>query len=244
MEDKQLIAKLQQMRQIKPDAGWVVLAKNQILAKEKSVNNNSVMTVFQVLADSLFQRKLAYATLMVMVILVGTFGLVQTTVPGDMLFDIKKMTENARGALMSSVDQPKYNLEIANRRLEDLATVIKENKTSNVASAIQEFKNTINEAVRNLPEDANDFKGIAEGVKKIQESKSIVETLGVIMLNESETLNGALAPLVNNEIKVLDALSKSDSLTLAQEIKLVEAKSHYKKGEYTAALEKILLITN
>ncbi len=238
MNDKELIAKLQELRQIKPSQNWVLSLKSQIIGEQPKI------TVFDVLSRVFSQRKLAYATLVLLVIIIGTFGFAQNTVPGDFLFPVKKIAEKSQGALLTSVDQSNYNLDIVNKRLGELANIIKENKTGNIAPAIQEVKDGIAQTVKDMPNNANDFTSIATRVQKIQQTKTEVEILGVIMLQESDDLNNALAPLVENEIKVLDKLSKAETLTLQQEIRLVEVKSHYKKGEYTASLEKILLITN
>lgn len=239
MNDKQLIAKLQELRQIKPSQNWVVSLKRDIVGESTTRS-----TIFEILPGLFSQKKLAFAAVAVFVVLVGLFGFAQNTAPGDFLFPIKKIAEQSQGALLTGVEQSKYNLEIANRRLEDLANIIESNKTNKIAPAVQEVKETINEIANNLPKNAANFREIAVGVKKIQETKRTVETLGVVMVEESDKLNDALAPLVENEIKVLDKLSKAETLTLEQEIRLVEVKSHYKKGEYTAALEKILLIIN
>ncbi|MBU4274832.1 hypothetical protein KKE19_03390 [Patescibacteria group bacterium] len=235
MQDKQLIAKLQELRQIKPRKDWVVSLKKEIVGEQ------SRTTVFNVLPRSIFQHQLAYVTITVFAILIGLFGFAQNTVPGDLLFSVKKITEKSQGALLTSVDQPNYNLDIVNKRMEDLTSIIKENKTSNIVSAIQEIKDGIAQVVKDMPNNANDFTSIATRVQKIQQTKREVEILGVIMLQESNELNNALAPLIENEIKALD---QATNLSLEQQARLVEIKSHYEKGEYTAALEKILLITN
>jgi len=235
MNDKKLIAKLQELRQIKPRKDWVVLLKKEI------VGERSRTTVFNVLPRTIFHHKLVYATISVFVILVGLFGFAQNTVPGDLLFPVKKIAEQSQGALLTSMDQSNYNLDIVNKRLGELANIIKENKTGNIAPAVQEIKDGIAQVVKDMPNNANDFTSIATRVQKIQQTKREVETLGVIMLQESNELNNALAPLVENEIKALD---QATNLSLEQQARLVEIKSHHEKGEYMAALEKILLITN
>jgi len=242
MNDKQLISKLQELRQIKPSQDWVVSLKREIVGGQPGFGTQ-ILTVFEVLPRMIFQSKLAYATIACFAILFGTFTFAQNTVPGDLLFSVKKMAEQSQGALLSSANQSNYNLDIVNRRLGELADVIKENKTNNIAPAIQEVKNGIAQTVKDISSNTNDFTSIAVKVQKIQQAKRNVETLGVVMLQESNELNDALAPLVENEIKVLTQSSDSGNLNLEQEIRLVEVKSHYKKGEYTAALEKILLIT-
>lgn len=238
MQEKEIISKLHELKQIKPSSYWVVSLKKEIIGEQPKVST------FNVLSGMIFQRKLAYATISLVIMVVGVFGFAQYTVPGDLLFPMKKLTEQSQGALLTSADQSNYNLDIVNKRLGELADIIKENKTNNIASAVQEVKDGMTQVAKDMPDNANDFTNIATRVQKIQQTKTEVETLGVIMLQESNELNNSLAPLVENEIKVLSKLSDSVTLTLEQEIRLVEVKSHYKKGEYTASLEKILLITN
>jgi len=249
MNDKQLIAKLQELKQIKPSKDWVVSLKKEIIGEQpkfgspayaKASVGRQILTIFEVLPKVLFQKKLAYAFAFCLVVLIGMFGFAQNTLPGDLLFPVKKIAEQSQGALLSGVEQSKYNLDIANRRLEDLANIIKTNRTGNITPAIQEVKETVNEIAKNMPSNPDDFTGIATRVQKIQQTKREVETLGVIMLQESETLNDALAPLVGNEIESLEKTTLNET----QQQTLTEIKAHYTKGEYTAALEKILLITN
>ena len=240
MNDKKLIAQLQELKQIKPRKDWVVSLKKEIIGEQPKFGSQ-ILSIFEVLPKILFQRKLAYAFAFCLVVLIGMFGFAQNTVPGDLLFPVKKIAEQSQGALLSGVEQSLYNLDIANRRLEDLANIIKTNRTGNVASAIQEVKDGINQVAKNMPSNANDFTSIATRVQKIQQTKREVETLGVIMLQESNELNNALAPLIENEIKALD---QATNLSLEQQVRLAEIKLHYEKGEYMAALEKILLITN
>ncbi|MBU2540217.1 hypothetical protein KJ786_03590 [Patescibacteria group bacterium] len=236
MQEKEIISKLHELKQIKPSTNWVVSLKKQLIGEQPKIS------VFDVLSGMIFQRKLAYATISLVIMVVGVFGFAQYTVPGDLLFPMKKITEQSQSALLSLSDQSNYNLDIVNKRLGELAIIIKENKTNNIAPAVQEVKDGIAQAVKDISNSTNDFTNIATRVQKIQQTKREVETLGVIMLQESNNLNDALASLVENEIKVLSQLSDSETLTLEQEIRLVEVKAHYKKGEYMAALEKILLI--
>lgn len=238
MTDKDIVKQLKGLKQIKPDQAWVSSVKTQIIGAQSS---QSILDVF---SGVFSYKKLAYASLSLVVFLVSAFGFAQSTVPGDFLFPIKRIAEKSQGALLGSADQSNHNLDIANNRLQELTVIVEENRAGNITPAIQEYKESVSEVTKSLANNTGTFKDIAVRVKSLQVTKTNLETLGVVMVQESDNLNNALAPLVENEIKVLDTLSASESLTTDQEIRLVEVKSHYKKGEYTAALEKILLITN
>jgi hypothetical protein len=75
MSEKELIGKLRELRQIKPNRDWVVLTKSQILGSE--VNQHRVLINF---------FRLAYAGLFLVLILVGLFGISQRALPGEPLY--------------------------------------------------------------------------------------------------------------------------------------------------------------
>ena len=192
-----------------------------------------------------YQRKLAYAFATLIFMIVGIFGFAQYTMPGDMLFSVKKLTEQSQTVFVSSENQLKNNFEIASRRLDDLTQVVKDNRMSNIAPAIREFQASISSATKNLigsigQKDSQSIKSIALQIKKIEDNKKELQTLGVDLgdTQESKDLNDALAPLVQREI---DDLEKT-TLTEEQLIKMQLVKDLYADGKYSDALEEILTL--
>jgi len=247
MEDTKLINKLKELQQVKPNKDWVILVKSQILADAKPVKNESIFGVLKFLPSLIYQRKLAYAFATLMFIMVGMFGFAQYTMPGDMLFSVKKMTEQGQTAFVSKENQLKNDLEIASRRLDDLTQVVKDNKTQNIAPAIKEFQASISGATKNLidtieQKDSQSIKEIALQIKKMEDSKKQLQTYGVDLedTQESKDLNSALASLVQREI---DAIEKT-TLTDEQLEKIQTVKDLYAEGKYIDALEQILMINN
>lgn len=239
MNEKQLIAKIQELRQIKPRQEWVVLVKAQILGNNVAENkwekdkarNVSILDIFRSL---IFQRRLAYSLAIIVLVIIGMFGFAQYTVPGDLLFPVKKITE-----------QSQTPLEIAISRSDDLVKVAKTNKLQNLPPAIREFQASISQAAKNLTEevdkkDSRAIKEIAFQVKKLEDNKKQLETLGIDLSEAQETkeLNDALAPLVEREIEDLEKATLTDD----QQKTLDEIKDLYKQGNYSDALEKVLLI--
>jgi len=256
MQEKELINKLRELRQIKPRKTWVILAKNQILDNASVDNVNAVkpvqkrswFTSLNLLPALIYQRKLAYAFATLLFAMVGIFGFAQYTVPGDVLFSVKKITEQSQTALIPKENQLKSNLEVANKRLNELTQVVKDNKTQNIAPAINEFQASISQATKSLINSINQkditisAKDIAVQIKKIEDGKKQLQTYGVNLetTSESKDLNNALDFLVQKEIDSLE----NTTLTEDQQKIADEVKSLYTDGKYLDALETILTINN
>ena len=254
MEETKLINNLKKLQQIKPRKDWVILAKNQILnpyvetpviKQEEKKETIGVLSFFSVVASLIYQRKLAYSFATLLFIMIGMFGFAQYTMPGDMLFSVKKLTEQSQTALVSQENQLKNNFEIASRRLDDLTQVVKDNRTQNIAPAIKEFQASISEATKNLvatieQKDSQSIKDIVSQIKKIEDNKKELQTYGVDLeaTQESKDLNDALAPLVQREIEDLEKIT----LTEEQLETMQKVKDLFTDGKYSDALEEILMI--
>jgi len=245
MSKNDLENKIRQLKEIKPRKEWAVLLKSQILnsATEKQVEMVEIPAVkigiMDVISGIFFQRKLAYASVLsLMFMVVGVFGFVNYTMPGDIFYPVKKIAEQTQ----------QTPLQIAYNRSEDLVKVVKENKTQNLTPAITEYKASISDAVKNLTDTlaiGNDKKSVEEiinEVKKIQENQKQLETLGVNMgdTDEMSELDSTLATIVENQIADLE----ETTLTEDQQTILVEIKDLYEQGKYSEALEAILQMDN
>lgn len=245
MTEKQLIAKIKELRQIKPREDWVFLAKKEILGEEKSD-----LSLFSFIGEIkreirfAFSHKFAFASLIILIVLAGTFAISQKSLPGDKLFSLKKITEKGQAIFVSEGEQSKHNLQLANKRLDDLTKIAESNRVENLALAINEFQASVSEVVKSLTEeevkqDKEKVKEIVLEIKKLEENKQKVEALGVV-IGETEELDNVLAQLVvEREIKDLEG----QVLTEKQQEVLNEARGDYENGEYFQALEKILILS-
>lgn len=249
MTDKELILKIKQLNEIKPRREWVVFAKSQIF--ESGIENkvvkkislgekmSGILDVFSILT---YQRKLAYALTAFVFILVGAFGFAQYTVPGDLLFSVKKATERSQ-TVFTGGNNLKNSLENYDRRVQDLVKIVKEKKESNIPSAITEVKASMAGAVKLLAAatDKNkNIKEIANEVKRIEDNNKQLQSLGIDVgtAEEVKELDNILAPLIELEIKSLEEAT----LTEEQQEKLNTIKELYTEGKFAQALENILLI--
>jgi len=235
MTEKELIGKIQELRQIKPRKDWVVLTKGQILGEEKM--RTSLFSFIEVFPRLIFQYKPAFATLAILGVLIGLFGFAQSSVPGDLLYSFKKATEQSQKAFVS---EKEFNIKIANNRLDDLAKIVQNNSTKNLAPALNEYKASISEVAKNLAEEnnPNELKKIVKEVKNIEKKTIEMKSLGVEM-GEDVELDSALVVLIKLQVQDLG----NRTLTPEQVKSLGEIKADIEAGKYSEALEKILEIS-
>lgn len=248
LTEKQLIGALRELREIKPRKEWVSLIKSQILEPAKTLTEKEAdfakqniplrtWGISNLLPRLNYQKRLAYAFASLVFIVIGTIGFAQYTMPGDLLFPVRKISE-----------QTQDPFQIAYNRSSDLVRILEGNKTQNIAPAVSEFKASIADAAKNLVQsmartnNKKSLEEIAVEVKKIQDNQKQAETLGIDISQTSEVkeLDDALASLVKEQI---DDLGEA-TLTEAQQKILLEIEDLYGQGKYFEALEEILLINN
>ena len=238
MTDPNLVRKIQLLKKIRPRKDWVLLTKSQILGKEPSS-----IEQFSTFLRVFFRFKPAFATLVVLVILGGSFGLAQNSLPGDLIYPLKKITERGQAVFVSEEELPKYNLEIANKRLEELTRIAQTNQVKKLAPAISEFQASVSKAAQNLakikePEKAYEAgKTVVVEIKKLEENKQKIETFGVV-IGDAEEIENVMCQLVERDIKNLGTLLEG------QQESLRKAEEYLKEGKCTLAFEKILLLSN
>jgi len=249
MSKNELENTIKQLKGIKPNQEWVSLLKSQILnpAEQKQVTFVAETPILRQgfgmaskeigiidIISAIFRNKYAYASATLVFMVVGVFGFVNYTMPGDLFYPVKKIAEQTQ----------QTPLQIAYNRSEDLVKVVTENKTQNLTPAIDEYKASISDAVKNLTNslsqdnDKKSVEEIIEEVKKLQENQKQLETLGVDMGdgNEMSELDSALSTIVGNQIADLEEAT----LTAEQQTVLLEVKDLYKQEKYSEALEMIL----
>jgi len=249
MTEKQLISKIQELRQIKPSQDWVIFTKERILEEEFSRGRTSVFGWSEFIDGMriVFQHKFAFASLLVVMVfvgLLGTFGFAQNSLPGDSLYTLKKITEKSQAVFVSEENQSRYDLEIVNKRLDDLTKIAESNRINNLASAIKEVQKSEEQAVESLsnPEIKKypeQVKEIVVEIKKLEEKKQeLKQVYGVAGLEENKEVNSTKIVV---EWLIEDV--ENSSLTEEQEENLAEAIKDYEEGDYSQALEEILLLS-
>jgi hypothetical protein len=234
MEEKELISKIKGLKEIKPNKNWVVSTKFVILGQEEEKKNfSSVLEFFPRLV--LQHSKLAFALVMVFGFITGAFTLAQNSLPGDPFFAVKRIAEKTSIALTAQDNLPIAQLQLVNKRLEELNKIAQTNQIKKLAAAIEEYQANALAAADDLVRAKNlNMQDVVSETKKIKETKEQVESLGVVV-GDTQILDNALLQLIQRELKDLEVRSLTDS---QQEI-FKAAVEDFNAGNYSEALEKI-----
>lgn len=237
MTQKELINQIKQLKDIKPRQEWVVLAKSEIFEGQAPVNRfveAKKASVLGVIKLSILHRKLAYSFATLVLVIIGLVGFAQYTMPGDLLFPIKKIAERSEAALTGQTAL-RQNAVTLNNRINDLAKATKEGKKDNIPATISEIDAKALQLANDLKE--NEIAD-TETLKEIAVSLKVLADLPGADLSENENVKNLYQTVVENQIADLE----ESTLTDRQAEALSEAKDLYKNGNYVEALEKILLI--
>lgn len=239
--EKQLINRIKGLKEIKPREEWAILLKSQILSESKSEPVKIPAQLIGIL-DLIgrwslgfgVSKKIAYSFALALFLIVGVFGFASRTMPGDLLFPIKKIAEQSQSALTGQTNL-RQDAAILNSRINDLARAAKQGKINNIPSAISEVDANASVLAKNLKDnpsvDSKTIKDIAISLKTLA---SVPGT----DLTENSAVKDLYQTVVENQIKDLQKTTLTDD---QQEI-LKEAEDLYGREKYTDALEKILLI--
>ncbi len=258
MTEKQLIAKIRTLRQIEPSENWVVLTKERILGSPSQVLQNKIledkeeprftfMSFLKKLQKGekfIFQHKPVFATLLVGAVLIGLFGSVQKSVPGDTLYSLKKIAEKSQAVFVSQEEQPNYDFEMVQKRLDDLVKVAQKNSVKNLAPAINEYQTNVSKVAENIAKE-KDVKKVKEMVLKMKElepKEAEIKSFG-IAIGGNEELDKTYAQKIIEMLEPLVKDLENRSLTEQQQEALTELEKDLADRNYEEALIKLLDIT-
>lgn len=132
------------------------------------------------------------------------------------------------------------DLELANKRLEELSKVTQKNDVKKLAPAINEFKTNISKTAKNLAKIKKIDKRTIDNVVKIEENKEKIEKILAVEIgnNDYNEYLKAMARVVENQLNDLE----KRTLNKEQKEILEKAKQDYQNEKYNSALEKILFL--
>ena len=226
MNKNQLIQNLKKLNQIQPRKEFIVSAKKEILGESPGFGLFSVL-------------KPVYAGLFCLFMVFGLFQFSQNALPGELLFQLKKITEKVQTMFASEQERPKLSLFLANERLMDLATIAEENQAQKLAPAVNEFRLETVEAAKNLAAITEVNEEIIVQVKQLEENKEKIEQVLATKI-DTEEYDNALVPIIEREILALE----ENTLTEEEKEVLKQIKEYFENGEYSEALIGILNLSH
>ncbi len=237
MTEQELISKLQSLKKITPSRQWAFSLKMQLLDQATPIKTTPAFNLGRSLSRALAtltQPKLAYAFAVMLFAVVGTFGFAQYTLPGDMLFSVKRITEQSQLTL-NGESEIKNSVQTYKKRSQDLAAVVKNNKQENKQFAIQEVNDAAKSLTEAIAKDPALAKDVALELK--QEGTFAVIEGGADVKESSDILYKTIDEQMISDIE-------KTTLTESQKKIFQEVKNLFAEEKYAQALEKIFTISN
>ena len=253
MEEAQVLAKLSLLKEIKPREEWVLLVRNRIFEAEPArealpLQDSRLSVIFKRIEVLVryFEQPVFVMPALALVISAGVvWHVAQNSLPGDALYSLKAAVDNVPMTFSSAEEKPFLQLELAQKKLDDLKRVAESNRAKNLPLAIKEFEANVSEISESLaaivekqPERALQA---GKGVVRLQKEKLEVEKILGTKIGEKEDaeLDSATKLLVENELADLETRLLTDEQTELFQA----AKTAYEQGDYQTALEKIWLLS-
>src|SRR3990170_2349374 len=172
MTEKELITKLKELKRVKPDKDWAILAKSQILgAKERKPSLAETWNFLRFI----LKAKPAFAGALLVFLTLGVSVMSANALPGELLYPLKKITEKSKTFFVSEKGRSTVNLELTNKRLEELTQITETNQTKKLAAGVSEFKESASQAAKDLKGSKKMTREIVSETRKIIENKEKVE---------------------------------------------------------------------
>lgn len=249
MKENLLVSQLKSLRELEPSDNWVSFTKERIFAGEPEPMGlrMGLMSFFPV-----FKYKLALAPIISVLVLIGLFGFTQDTIPGDFLFSVKKMTENAQVTFSSSIEKPKTQLKLANKRLEELSRIAQNNQVGNLDPAIKEFQSNIAQATKDLAafninvtsSDPSVIRELLAETQKMMANKEKVESVLGAIIGDTNELDSAILQIEKQTAAYLIADLERRTLAESDLQLLDQAREDFNAGNFATSLEKIWILSN
>ncbi len=243
ISEKDLITRIKNLRKIQPSHDWVVFTKERISGQKKSWTEGSI---FEIFPRFLFQPKMVLAGSFSLVLLFSIFVFIKNALPGDLFYSLKQIAEKSQTILASQAELSQINLEIANKRLEDLTKIAENNQAEKLAPALQAYQASIAEAAKNLiraaatTSDPVAIKRLATETQKLEEGKIKLEKVYGIAGLDIEDVSNPTKLVLGWLIKDLG----KRSLSQEQQLIFNSAKTDYDNQNYNSGLEKILKLND
>lgn len=140
--EQDLIRKIKELKKIEPSREWLVSTRNDLIAEL-----GPEIGFFQWLKQP---QSFALATCLVFILLGGPWLTIQASkasLPGELLYSIKKISEDVQMTVTSENNKTQLKIEFAGRRLEELGKITADSqKNENIREIASELKDNLAEA--------------------------------------------------------------------------------------------------
>lgn len=258
MEEKDLIRKIQLLKQVKPKEDWVIFCRSRLafrleMERKRGLLNKDLFALREVFAFWRVKQpglafKAAYALILVLGVILGSGALValaaMNSSPGSPLYPVKLVIEKARvSASFSDEGRLQLQTEIADKRLQELKEVVnnqdsaeqKAQKLAQVMDSIKDQLTTVNDQLPKAGAKTESKKAVAAA--KIVSQKA--DQVGKALANAKEAL-----PTDNPDLntKIAETTQTADNSNIAALETMIanQDSPDVKKEEIAAKLDEAI----
>jgi hypothetical protein len=269
MQEKDIIKKISEFKKIQPNHDWVIWLKANILEikPQNILNEKPKIRLASFSFINKYQK--AFIPAFLSLFFIFSFAFAQTTLPGNALYPIKTLTQDAKIYLASENTKPVVRLEVAKSRMEDLSKVQNhEQEVSAIVKIItkdlglvpQEIKKINKKQValdvsKDVQERSKDLQVMTEKLvlkenDKEELSKTVENTQSQVLaliIETTEEINQCPSFLSKSLVELSEYFTNtetamielSNSEIIQAKALLKEASIVLKAGDCLAAMEKI-----
>lgn len=204
--EKELISKLQELKQIKPRNTWVVLAKSDIFSNKdnvlgsKLIGSPSYKDVLSNIFRVSFQRKFAYSLAAFLFVALGVFSFIQYGLPNPNNSNVKTAQKpESLVAIKSDVE----DFKIKSKSLSQIATL----NSQDISFAVKEVEDAAKELTDAIKKDPQLAKEVALDINNNKTYLNIQGGEGDLQ----GTLNVLYKTTVEQLVKDFDDLTLTES---------------------------------
>jgi hypothetical protein len=268
MNDKELFQKIELFKQIKPNQDWANWLKANILqSKPQNVLGGRPRVKLAVFSFISKYQKVMLPSLLAF-FFVFSFAFAQTTLPGNVLYPLKTLTQNAKIYFASENTKPIVRLEVVKARMEDLSkmqnhqteiSALSQNIRKDLEIVPQEIKKINKKQValnvsKDVQERSKDLKIMADKISLGEDEEEFNKSVEnyqsqilALIIETTEDINQCPSYLQNRLVelgKYFTDAEKSlvqwspDNIIKSRNL-LIEASNAFKAGDCLTATEKI-----
>ena len=206
-EQQDLIQKIKELKGVQPSEKWLSSTRENLINRVNlSHDFISQESYFNWLT---FPRLTVLAASLMIVFLVGSGFMIEASrnsLPGELLYPIKKITERAQNQITSKENQAELKADFASRRLEELNkmsvdSLTPEEKAEKTEQVVNDFNNNladISSYIKNVPKEK--VAAVAEKTRKIKENLTKTKDEASLAFQGKLEEAGKLVEKINSEI--------------------------------------------
>jgi hypothetical protein len=237
MTEKETIKALQSLRSIRPEKSWLLATKNRVIGpgfEYKELIFKDILLFFS--------QKWVLAPAAAFSLFFGAFGISQNSLPGDVLYPMKRVSEDLTSYLSKQEEKSLVYLGLTDKRIDELQKIADTNQAKKLAIALNELetsKKAVKKETAGLKTmDSQEASKIAlevaaKMVEINQKEGKVLADLGIEQEQGADPAEKEVADLLIKE-------AEKTTLTEKQAIFLNEAKEAFALADYQSALEKML----